>query len=1726
MKKKSIISFIGLFALVTGVRGETIVAKGFDAFLYRPVTANTTCGSPAEQYYNTKEGYVAPRSRLLSVCDASNPHLARPPSFMTDGNDTSSWQSINNQDKAYISISLEQPVYGKQLVFQFGDYRRPGQIAIYKSTDFGRTWQPWHFMVTQQHECTTVFGIPESEIYVLPDENVQRVLCQQYSGYPFDFGEKVVIELNGDIRGDGSNIHEAKALMEWMNVTNVHIRFSGLFRKFDYIDTRWHHYVVSTISMIARCDCNGHGDGLSCPLNKITGNRKCDCLDNTCGDRCERCCPAFNQYPWRKGSRTSWISDNTTACEQCNCHNHSDTCRYDADVAKNELSLDMKGQYAGGGVCLNCRDNTEGINCEKCQKYFYRPPGVDVTSLDACPPCKCHPAGSRATGQGISYLECVRDREMALFHDRNVGDCFCRSNVIGTKCDTCKDGFYRLELSNPNGCRSCRCYLAGTFQRLNICHKDFFGQCPCKANVKLRDCSSCKDGYFNLQNDNPNGCTWCDCDVGGSISPYICDKSTGTCTCRAHIKSKRCKEVEDGFYFPDMHYISALRYQYAQATDSLSTKITIPHDSTYKLFIGYTLLTRNIVNVELRMSLEGSSALLFGPAYPGASLFFCNEECREGFQSSGNGDFVLKAGVYQVQIFSQGSNNGLKLERLIAIPLQFMQASILTSEDRTLFQTSCSVEANDLRIGTTSAAVCLAGAFSMTVKFEDGALPCNCNPIGSINSTCNKVAGQCFCKPGVTGRDCSRCSPGFYNFTSHGCQACGCKGVDKICNPQTGECNCPENFQGRVCDACQCNGNSNKCQRDGKCLDCQSNTFGDHCEMCKPSFYGDALQGDCKACGCHAEGAINTTCHMITGQCFCRPGVIGKTCSQCDINHYDLTDTGCKSCRCNEHGSALLQCNNAGVCSCLSSAEGMKCDLCSAGFFGLPDKPCQSCDCNSTGTVTSTTCKNDVDGQCVCKTGVDGRQCDTCRKQYADFGPSGCRQCPLCTRKLQRHADEVASKLENVQVDMNLTKQLSTLQKELHQTENYLQTVQLEGVMFENRILRGQRDYNSLHDNKLITWNDRLSKLINQINEVTSRAIGMKPSALSIQQNMEIYYIAAKAASQKTSEAQEIARDVFFSHLMNLTSLASDVVKKGYTYVQDVPTFKFEFYQQTIDDDLTASNTLLGNVTSIGKEVQYQATVASAYLGALAQSEAYFQTKERIWAASMASFLMEIENVHKKGDDVKLLLDQTKEHVDAQRDFISSIQNESQAVDLLLKDNMKLYKLTHGLYEHAFQSTVKIVGGVEVMFLEYNPQNKILRVNVLRGYSLAARDLPSRKADPYFKLSIHPKWFNQGPFQSSPEISTLDPTWQWPIGGTYSFFIRLEQMRETQLVIQVFDGDDENDDDFMGEAVIDMNKILPIILNGATQNTYPLKPQGYSQRWLATFPGPGENGIEDLQNMLSQQIDFVQRLLKETNSTHAKAVEKANQLQSEAQLLKSSFTQAKSLSSRAVAAVNTYNQIYRLINSSMLSAMTANQSVQAIQTILKGISVSTFSARANEALLAAQYYLMQVRKRNVTYAGMEMEIRSETFGSNGIHIPPKSSIKINNIEYHPNINGHTILLIDYRTGRIESVQTFRTDIDISASSAYSAYLSRIPTGKIIIIVKQGEGSIQTADKNDVMSRLLELGGRAPFFSGHRGSYILLGFRLQRGENIPWITQVAKVEAGGASYLKKTITLKC
>ena len=40
---------------------------------------------------------------------------------------------------------------------------------------------------------------------------------------------------------------------------------------------------------------------------------------------------------------------------ECNCFGHADECVYNQTVADSHLSINIYGEYEGGGVCLNCR---------------------------------------------------------------------------------------------------------------------------------------------------------------------------------------------------------------------------------------------------------------------------------------------------------------------------------------------------------------------------------------------------------------------------------------------------------------------------------------------------------------------------------------------------------------------------------------------------------------------------------------------------------------------------------------------------------------------------------------------------------------------------------------------------------------------------------------------------------------------------------------------------------------------------------------------------------------------------------------------------------------------------------------------------------------------------------------------------------------------------------------------------------------------------------------------------------------------------------------------------------------------------------------------------------------------------------------------------------------------------------------------------------------------------
>ena len=72
---------------------------------------------------------------------------------------------------------------------------------------------------------------------------------------------------------------------------------------------------------------------------------------------------------------------------------------------------------------------------------------------------------------------------------------------------------------------------------------------------------------------------------------------------------------------------------------------------------------------------------------------------------------------------------------------------------------------------SSNQAYCDATVFSLMARYYGGALACNCGILGSnLTQPCETFGGQCSCKPGVGGRQCDVCLPGYFRLTNTGCE--------------------------------------------------------------------------------------------------------------------------------------------------------------------------------------------------------------------------------------------------------------------------------------------------------------------------------------------------------------------------------------------------------------------------------------------------------------------------------------------------------------------------------------------------------------------------------------------------------------------------------------------------------------------------------------------------------------------------------------------------------------------------------------------------------------------------------------------------------------------------------------------------------------------------------------------------------------------------------------------
>ncbi|KAJ7406865.1 hypothetical protein WISP_130148 [Willisornis vidua] len=447
------------------------------------LSATSTCGIDGPQEYCIVSHLQD--SEKCFTCDSRDPslpesHRIENVIYLSGPHDQRTWwQSENGVEHVSIRLDLEGEFHFTHLIMKFKTFR-PAAMLVERSADFGRTWKVYRYFA---YNCSKLFpGIPNQ-----PSGLVDEVLCdQRYSEIePSSQGEVIFKVLDPSIPVADPYSPDIQDLLR---VTNLRVNLTKLHTLGDnLLDSRrevLHKYYYAVDELVLRGSCFCHGHAAHCapapgaPTVSVPGmiHGRCVCEHHTQGLNCERCEDFYHDLPWRPAEGSS-----TNACRRCDCNEHSQRCHFD-------MAVFLATGNTSGAVCDDCQHNTMGRHCHLCKPFYYRHPRSDIRAPTACArecpgtpsptaypgpmalsatspspmapdanslsspwslslsiACDCDPAGSLDGGA------CDGHTDVAL--GMIAGQCRCKENVAGPRCDRCRHGAYGLSHGDPQGCQ-------------------------------------------------------------------------------------------------------------------------------------------------------------------------------------------------------------------------------------------------------------------------------------------------------------------------------------------------------------------------------------------------------------------------------------------------------------------------------------------------------------------------------------------------------------------------------------------------------------------------------------------------------------------------------------------------------------------------------------------------------------------------------------------------------------------------------------------------------------------------------------------------------------------------------------------------------------------------------------------------------------------------------------------------------------------------------------------------------------------------------------------------------------------------------------------------------------------------------------------------------------------------------------------------------------------------
>uniref|UniRef100_A0A8C3J6K5 Laminin subunit beta 4 n=1 Tax=Calidris pygmaea TaxID=425635 RepID=A0A8C3J6K5_9CHAR len=978
------------------------------------------------------------------------------------------WQSENGIDHVSIRLDLETLFQFSHLILTFKTFR-PAAMLVERSTDFGQTWKAFRYFA---QDCAASFpNVSSRPAKGVGDV----ICDSRYSDIePSTEGEVVLKALDPSFEIENPYVPYIQELITLTNLrinfTKLHTLGDALLGRRHSDPLEKYYYAVYEMVVRGSCFCNGHASQCE-PVQNLRGDvfhqsgmvhGRCVCHHNTEGLSCERCKDFYNDAPWRPGEGTQ---DNT--CKRCNCNGHSGRCHFD-------MAVYQASGGVSGGVCEDCQDNTTGQHCDQCKHFFYRDPLKVISDPQACLPCNCDPEGTLHNGVCESHtdpalgtvagrcpckenVEGVRcDKCRANYYglsgsdplgcqpcdcdpsgslpfsicDPATGECLCQQFATGRRCEKCVVGYWGLG-NSLYGCSPCDCDIGGS--QNNLCSpKD--GQCKCLPNIVSRQCNEPAPGYFFLPLDYYIYEAEHAKPLSGSAPLGVMQFGQDSAVAVVFRQPSAGRSVTwTGPGFARVPSGAGLRFAINNIPFAMDFDITIRYEpeSLEDWLASVAVQPRGG-----RAHSIPQTCFLPPPGY-NCALFLLNRIAL--LQTP----VCLEPGTeYSVDVyFSQPSASDPKAKSFILIdslgliPRIGSVENLCSEADLDEYQKYHCIEIASEVGPHVLPEACTRLIVSMSARIHNGAIACKCNPQGSLNTSCSKLGGQCQCKANVVGRCCDTCSAGSYGFGFHGCYACECHpqgSLSTLCDQVTGQCSCRREVDGQRCNRClagyfgfphcrpcPCNGYAELCDPvTGVCLNCRGFTAGNHCERCMDGYYGNPLSREpCRPCMCPEAPTSNRyfarSCYQDSQSaqlvCNCLEGYSGNQCDECPSGFYKNPGSpglDCAPCPCNNNIDVTdpESCNKVtGECTkCLHNTHGANCQFCKPGYFGSAlDQNCRRCTCNLVGVRPAmcpggdAACLCDpVTGACPCLPNVVGTTCDQCASGYWDLASGkGCRIC-------------------------------------------------------------------------------------------------------------------------------------------------------------------------------------------------------------------------------------------------------------------------------------------------------------------------------------------------------------------------------------------------------------------------------------------------------------------------------------------------------------------------------------------------------------------------------------------------------------------------------------------------------------------------------------------------------------------------------------------------------------